>query len=44
MLTVIDAFSKKAWVEAVKRKTGENVTNAMKNILNKTNTEKSSNR
>ena len=35
MLTVIDAFSKKAWVEAVKRKTGENVTNAMKNILNK---------
>lgn len=33
MLTVIDIFSKYAWVVPVKRKTGEDVTNAMKSIF-----------
>lgn len=31
--TVIDTFSKKAWVEAIKKKTAHNVTNAMKSIF-----------
>ena len=35
LLTVIDTFSKKAWAEAVKNKTALTVTEAMKNIFNK---------
>ena len=33
ILVVINVFSKFAWVQPVKRKTGEDVTSAMKNIL-----------
>ncbi|XP_037898413.1 uncharacterized protein LOC119643140, partial [Glossina fuscipes] len=35
LLTVIDTFSKKAWAMAVKNKTTQNVTNAMKEIFEK---------
>lgn len=35
LLTVIDTFSKKAWAVAVKNKTAQNVTNAMKSIFDK---------
>ena len=37
LLTVIDTFSKKAWGEAIKNKTGEDVTKAMKNIFIRSN-------
>lgn len=37
LLTVIDTFSKKAWAVAVKNKTGENVTIAMKSIFTSNN-------
>ena len=35
MLTVIDRFSKYAWAIPVKKKTGEDVTTAMKSVLRK---------
>jgi len=33
LLTVVDVFSKHAWVEPVKNKTGKTVTDAMTKIL-----------